>query len=76
MYLHKQPKSLHINLSVINSVCTNMTGRKNDVATKFKQLNPFRVSIRCMAHRLNLATYQAAKAVPYVEKYENILSDI
>ncbi|XP_077863952.1 zinc finger protein 862-like [Saccoglossus kowalevskii] len=40
------------------------------------EINPFIISIHCIAHRLALCTSQAAKSVTYLQKYSQILTDI
>lgn len=53
-----------------------MTGNKTGVATRMKEENPHCVSIHCMAHRLNLASSQASKEIPYFKEVEKLLSDL
>ncbi len=52
------------------------SGRKTGVATQLQKENPFCVAIHCMAHRLNLASSQAADAVPYLVRYQETLTDL
>ena len=53
-----------------------MTGKGNGVAKQVIDANPFCVAIHCMAHKLNLATSQAANALPFVKNCEKNLTDI
>ena len=54
-----------------------MTGCKNGVATQVKGKNPLMVTICCMAHRLNLASAQAAESVPYLKDvFQKTMTDI
>ena len=53
-----------------------LTGKKNGFATKLKESSPFCISIHCLAHRLNLATSQAADGVPYLREYQQILTSL
>ena len=47
-----------------------MIGCRTGVTTQMKGKNPFILSIHCIAHRLALASGQAADAVPYVKQYQ------
>ncbi|CAB4414651.1 unnamed protein product [Rhizophagus irregularis] len=51
-------------------VPSTMVGRKNGVATKLKEINPFLTSMHCIAHRLHLAGRDAANEVQYFKDYE------
>ena len=53
-----------------------MVGSRTGVTTQLKRKNPFIVSIHCIAHRLALASGQAADAVPYVKKYQLYVNNI
>ena len=53
-----------------------MTGKNSGVVTRFKNENPFMMSTHCAAHRLALASAQAASAIPYLVKYQAVLNDI
>ena len=53
-----------------------MTGCKNGVATQVKRGSPFCISIHCMAHRLNLASSQAADSVPYLKALQQVFTDL
>ena len=53
-----------------------MTGRRSGVVTRLKELATSAVGVHCAAHRLNLAASQAANAVPYVKKFNNIIRQI
>lgn len=43
------------------------------VATRLKALNPEMLSVHCINHRLALGVSQAAKAVPYLKKFGEVL---
>ena len=45
-------------------------------ATRLKQLNPQMLSIHCINHRLALATSQAASSIPYLLRFQEILTSI
>ena len=47
-----------------------MTGTRSGVKTRMKGRNPFMLSIHCIAHRLALASGQAADNIPYLKKYQ------
>ena len=45
-----------------------MIGKHNGVDTRLKAIIQTAISVHCAAHRLNLASSQAANGVPYVKK--------
>ena len=49
---------------------STMIGKHNGVVTRLKAITPTAISVHCAAHRLNLASSQAANAVPYVKKIQ------
>ena len=51
-----------------------MTGKENGVAALLKRVNPYLISIHCVAHRLALASSQAASEVSTIVKYRQTLS--
>jgi hypothetical protein len=53
-----------------------MVGSSSGVATRLKQLNPQMLSIHCIHHRLALATAQAASSIPYLLRFQEILTSI
>ena len=53
-----------------------MTGSVNGVATRLKRLNPEMISIHCINHRLALGVSQAAKSIPYLVKFAEILVSV
>ncbi|KAK3086416.1 hypothetical protein FSP39_018175 [Pinctada imbricata] len=53
-----------------------MVGRKTGVATQLKSTNPELINVHCIAHRLALASAQAADAVPYLKKFKAILQQM
>ena len=53
-----------------------MVGCRTGVTTQLKGKNPFVLSIHCIAHRLVLASGQAADAVPYVKQYQLYVNNI
>ncbi|KAJ8023492.1 hypothetical protein HOLleu_35949 [Holothuria leucospilota] len=53
-----------------------MTGRKRGVVKRLKDDVPCLIGIHCTAHRLNLASSQAAKCVKDVDQFENILRQL
>ena len=53
-----------------------MVGRKNGVGKQLQDLVPHLLSNHCVAHRLALASAQSAAAVPYLEKFKAILSQL
>ena len=50
-----------------------MTGKHNGVGAKLKKLNPFMLSMHCVAHKLALASENAASAVPYCTQHHSTL---
>ena len=53
-----------------------MTGCDNGVAALLKRKNPYLLSLHCAAHKLALASSQAAKKVPAIAQYQKSLSAI
>ncbi|XP_060603655.1 E3 SUMO-protein ligase KIAA1586-like [Ruditapes philippinarum] len=50
-----------------------MVGRQNGVAAQLRRRVPHLVNNHCVAHRLALAVGQAAKGVPYLQKFKDII---
>ena len=46
------------------------------MAKRFKDVYPHVVGIHCLAHRLNLASSQAADEVPYLKSVQSTLTDL
>ncbi|KAG1686926.1 Transmembrane protein C17orf113 [Nymphon striatum] len=46
-----------------------MTGRLNGLGARLKRRNSKLTQVHCAAHRLNLASSQAGKAIPYMSEY-------
>ena len=53
-----------------------MVGVRAGVTTLMKKKNPFMLSTHCIAHRLALASGQAADSVPYIKKYQQYINTI
>ena len=53
-----------------------MTGRENGVAAILKRESPYLTAIHCAAHRLALASSQAATGIPVIVQYRRTLSAI
>ena len=53
-----------------------MTGRHNGVGAKLKKLNPFMLSMHCVAHKLALASENAASQVPYCRQHHSTLKGL
>ena len=53
-----------------------MLGRKNGVAALLKQSVPHLIANHCVAHRLALASSQAAGAISYVKKFKAIVEQL
>lgn len=53
-----------------------MVGVRRGVATQMKAKNPFMLSTHCIAHRLALASGQAADSVPYLKQYQQYVNTI
>ncbi|GET56932.1 zinc finger protein 862-like [Rhizophagus irregularis DAOM 181602=DAOM 197198] len=53
-----------------------ITGIRNGVATQLKKLNNFITSTHCVAHRLHLASEEAANETPYFAHYKTIIKGI
>jgi hypothetical protein len=72
--------SRSISLEKLCGVATDgasvMVGCRTGVTTQLKGKNPFILSVHCIAHRLALASGQAADAVPYVKQYQLYVNNI
>uniref|UniRef100_A0A1X7TYS0 DUF4371 domain-containing protein n=1 Tax=Amphimedon queenslandica TaxID=400682 RepID=A0A1X7TYS0_AMPQE len=55
---------------------STMIGCHNSVVAQLKQINNSATEVHCAAHRLNLASSQAAGAVPYVKKFQSIICQL
>ena len=53
-----------------------MRGCGTCVVVRLKQITPSAIGVHCAAHRLNLASSQAADKVQYVKKFQNILQQL
>ena len=53
-----------------------MTGRLNGLAVRLQRVNGKIVAVWCVAHKLALVAHWAAKAVPYLVQYEEIVIGI
>lgn len=53
-----------------------MLGRKGGVAALLKESVPTLIANHCVAHRLALASSQAAAAVPYLKKFKAIVEQL
>ena len=53
-----------------------MIGKHNGVVARLKAITPTAISVHYAAHRLNLASSQAANAIPYEKKFNTILRQI
>ena len=72
--------SRNISLTKLCGIATDgagvMIGCRTGVTTRLKGKYPFIISIHCIAHRLALASGQAADAVPYVKQYQLYVNNI
>ena len=50
-----------------------MIGKHNVVVARLKAITPTAINVHCAVHCLNLASSQAANAIPYVKKFNTIL---
>ncbi|XP_065831995.1 zinc finger protein 862-like [Oscarella lobularis] len=53
-----------------------MIGCRNGVVKRMQNVCKAAVGIHCAAHRLNLASTQAANSVPYVKKFNSVLRQL
>lgn len=53
-----------------------MVGCHNGVTSQLKTKNPFLKSIHCIAHRLALASEQAADNIPYLQQYQLYINNV
>ncbi|PKY44447.1 hypothetical protein RhiirA4_419052 [Rhizophagus irregularis] len=59
-----------------NNGASTIIGRKNGVAAKLKELNPFLTLVHYISHKLHLAGKDAANEVQYFKKYEAICKEL
>ena len=73
-------KTRHLPMEKLFGMATDgasvMTGTRSGVTTRMKRRNPFMLSTHCVAHRLALASGQAADNVPYLKKYQQYINTI
>ena len=62
-----------IGLNLTTDGAATMTGCRTGVVVRLKQITPSAISVHCTAHRLNLASSQAADKVQHVKRFQNIL---
>lgn len=72
--LRKIPLSKCLGLATDGA--STMTGKENGVAALMVAENPYLIPVHCIAHRLALATSQAAKSIPYLVKFQRYLVSI
>ena len=53
-----------------------MVGQHTGVGARLKQLNPFMLSMHCVAHRLALASENAASSVSYCDEHHSVLKGL
>ena len=51
-----------------------MIGKNNGVAARLKRVNPFLISIHCMAHKLALCTSQASTGIQFLSTFKETLT--
>lgn len=76
----KTLEKLDIDISKCSSLATDgpsvMTGIRAGVVALFKKRNAHLISVHCVAHRLALASSQAASEFSYLVKYQDILKRV
>ena len=53
-----------------------MVGQHTGVGARLKELNPFMLSMHCVAHKLALASKNAASSVAYCNEHHSILNGL
>ena len=53
-----------------------MVGKQNGVGARLRKLNPYMLSMHCVAHKLALASEAAASSVSYCKQHRSILKGI
>ena len=76
MYLQKMCLSFNIISGIASDGAITMVGCQTDVTTQLIEKNPFALSIHCNAHRLALASGQAADKVAYIRQYQLYVNNI
>ena len=51
-------------------------GCHNGVVARLKALTPSTIGVHCAAHRLNLASVQAADSIPYIKRFNNVVRQL
>ena len=51
-----------------------MTDENNSMAARLKRVNPFLISIHCMAHKLALCTSQASTGIQFLSTFKETLT--
>ncbi|XP_070579085.1 zinc finger protein 862-like [Ptychodera flava] len=74
--LSKKGLSLSNLISLGTDGASTMTGSRQGLTTRFKKDNPFILSQHCAAHKLALASGQAADCVSYLVKYQATVNDL
>lgn len=76
----KYIESINVPVRKISGLGTDgasvMTGRNNGFCIRLQRINGNIVSVWCVAHRLALVAHWAAKAVPYLVSYQEIVLGI
>lgn len=53
-----------------------MTGKRGGVVVKLREYSPSLVGVHCAAHKISLATSQAAKTVPEMDYYSRTVTSV
>ena len=73
-----EEKNLDLNklVGIATDGAATMIGRKSGVVVRLRNKVPYLLSFHCIAHRLALASAQAADAVPYLIKFQEIVNSV
>lgn len=72
--------NVKIDMNKIRGIGTDgastMMGCRNGVVAQLKRITPSAIGVHCAAHRLNLASSQAGKSIPYINKFNIIICQL
>ena len=74
--LHRKNLSIDSVFGLGSNEAAVMTSKKQGVTGKFLNLNPKLINVHCIAHRLALATSEAAENVLYLKEFQEMLTSL
>ena len=74
--LHRKNLSIDSVFGLGSNEAAVMTSKKQGVTGKLLNLNPKLINVHCIAHRLALATSEAAENVLYLKEFQEMLTSL